>query len=65
MIKDLQTEVLLSRLCTRVLKQRLTVLRTDGVVTEAEDGFICRGWWEGKQWCMAVVKEHMPPQEEQ
>lgn len=51
---DLETDVLLSRLCTRVVKNRANA-KVDEVFAE-DGGYRAAGWWEGKKFCIAIVR---------
>lgn len=61
MANDLETDVLLARLCTRVLKRRMEVYaqRTapdKGLIEVKESGMVVCGYWVGKVFHMEVEK---------
>jgi len=51
----LETTILLSRLCTKVLKQRTTA--KGGVVKAAEAGLVVSGYWVGKVFHLEVGQD--------
>lgn len=51
-INTLETDILLSRLCTKVLKQRTTA--KGGVVKATEAGFVVSGYWVEKVFHLEV-----------
>lgn len=53
---DYATEVLLSCLTTRVLKKRLSVLKSGGVLREAEGGYEVSGYWVDKTFTLEIKK---------
>lgn len=51
---ELETDVLLGRLCARIIKRRATA-RTMEVIVE-EGGYRVSGRWEGKRFCIVVTR---------
>lgn len=54
---DLETEVMLGRLCTRAVKSRIRV-KLDGseTVLFQEGGYRVEGRWEGREYVIRVAK---------
>lgn len=55
-MNDLETDVLLSRLCTRVLKRRMDVYGKKEKVEVKEAGFAVCGYWVEKTFRVEVEK---------
>lgn len=55
-MNDLETDVLLSRLCTRVLKRRMEVYGKQERVEVREAGFAVCGYWVEKIFRVEVGK---------
>ena len=54
---DTRVEVSLSLLCTRILKKRLSVLRSGETLVEEWEGYEVRGRWVDKKFVMEVGKK--------